>query len=278
MAPPTMVELPLDVPPPLREFSLEQLQAALVGQLFVGIVYVRALPLLSRRPRPRAAQLTLFPAQATHVLSTIQYYRKFGGRDGDKKSVQVYVGCALFLGTLFAAINTAVRSLPLPPHPLAGASLERQADAAFRAQVSWRWLTHAITFGYTDLVVRNSDVVWTWTLGTVRRLSLSLSRTLPSSRADNDCIDSSRQRPRRTGSGASTECARALSSSTSSRSLTRSRARRSRGRSSCASSPSRSWPCRARRSSPCRASSRASASASSSRSSMCVLEPLALLP
>lgn len=115
MAPPTMVELPLDVPPPLREFSLEQLQAALVGQLFVGIVY------------------------ATHILSTIQYYRKFGGRDGDKKSVQVYIGCALFLGTMFAAINTAV---------------------------SWRWLTHAITFGYTDLVVRNSDVVWTWTLGT----------------------------------------------------------------------------------------------------------------
>ncbi|GAA5910273.1 hypothetical protein JCM8208_003491 [Rhodotorula glutinis] len=112
--PPGMDAVPLAVPPPLREFSLEQLQAALVGQLFVGIVY------------------------ATHVLSTIQYYRKFGGRDGDKKSVQLYVGCALFLGTAFAAINTAV---------------------------SWRWLTHAITFGYTDLVVRNSDVIWTWTLG-----------------------------------------------------------------------------------------------------------------
>ncbi|GAA5946661.1 hypothetical protein JCM3775_001137 [Rhodotorula graminis] len=115
MATPGLSDAPLAVPPQLRDFSLGQLQAALVAQLFVGIFY------------------------ATHVLSTIQYYRKFGGREGDKKSVQAYVAVALFVGTMFAAINLAV---------------------------SWRWLTHTVTYGFTDLVVRDSDIVWSWTLGT----------------------------------------------------------------------------------------------------------------
>lgn len=100
----------LPVPPALRDFTIQQVHATLLGQLVVGMLYVNAPPAPLQIDTPDARPPA--PTQATHAVYTARYYRQFGGRKGDKLTVQVYVGAALLLGFIFLAANLTVCTAP----------------------------------------------------------------------------------------------------------------------------------------------------------------------